>query len=136
MVHRKHTYQQNGEFKKLGEHIIAEFFGCEQLNAFNMLEKILVQAAHKAGATVLTIKIHQFEPEGMTGVAVLQESHISIHTWPEYGYVAVDVFTCGAHVQVEKALDVLRQFFNPKKVSFIKLDRGFERTQYQVILYS
>lgn len=120
--------QTSPTFKKQGEHILAEFYGCINLNDYENLASVLQSAAESANATVLAIKTHQFEPQGMTGVAVLQESHISIHTWPEYGYAAVDVFTCGSHVNIEEALAVLQSFFQPKTVSKATVDRGFDST--------
>jgi len=119
-------------FNKLGNHVIAEFMGCHNklmnLNNIEDLDDVLRQAAQAAGATVLVIKGFAFPPMpwvGMTSVAVLQESHISVHTWPEYGYVAIDIFTCGEHVDIEKALAILQQFFEPEHTSLVKLDRGF-----------
>jgi len=138
---RTRSYKNNNNlvqkyFNKLGNHIIAEFMGCHNnlanLNNIEKLENVLRQAAQAAGATVLAIKGHAFPPMpwvGMTCVAVLQESHISVHTWPQYGYVAIDVFTCGEHVDIEKALAILQQFFEPKDVSLVKLDRGFIHEQ-------
>lgn len=123
--------QSSPTFKKLGEHILAEFHGCTNLNDYENLASVLQQAAERANATVLTIKTHQFQPQGMTGVAVLQESHISIHTWPEYGYAAVDVFTCGSHVNIEEALLVLESFFQPQTISRVKVDRGFHSTWHK-----
>ena len=123
-------------FNKLGNHVIAEFMGCQNklanLNNIEELEDVLRQAAQAAGATVLVIKSFAFPPipwVGMTSVAVLQESHISVHTWPEHGYVAIDVFTCGEHVDIEKALAILQQFFEPNHISLVKLDRGFIHDQ-------
>lgn len=113
-------------FHKLGNHMIVEFFGCTNLNEEMLLKKILRKAAQAANATVLSITTHQFEPAGVTGVAVLQESHISVHTWPEYGYAAIDIFTCGQHVIVEKALEVLDGFFSPTKKQVLKISRGFD----------
>ena len=138
---RTKSYKNNSnlvqqDFNKLGNHVIAEFMGCHNklanLNNIEELEDVLRQAAQAAGATVLTIKSFAFPPMpwvGMTSVAVLQESHISVHTWPEYGYVAIDVFTCGEHVDIEKALAILQQFFEPEHTSLVKLDRGFIHNQ-------
>jgi len=118
------------DFKNLGDHIIAEFTGCMNLNQSEELKTILRDAAEAAGATVLSVTVHQFEPFGMTGVAVLQESHISVHTWPEYGYASLDIYTCGDHVQIENALEVMKKFFEPKKVRVVSLQRGFEEKEY------
>lgn len=106
-------------FSKLGDHVIAEFMGCHNNNLANPssieeLEDVLKKAAQASGATVLAIKSFVFPPMpwvGMTSVAVLQESHISVHTWPQHDYVAIDIFTCGTHVDIEKAFEILKQFF-------------------------
>ncbi len=129
---RTDSGQNDNYFHKLGDHFVAEFMDChnklDNLTTIEELEDVLRRAAQAAGATVLAIKSFAFPPMpwvGMTSVAVLQESHISVHTWPQYGYVAIDIFTCGAHIYIEKALEVLKQFFEPMRISFVKLDRGF-----------
>lgn len=83
--------------KTVGRHLIAEYYGCERalLNDLGFLRQELVQAAELVGATVLGESFHQYEPQGVSGTLVIAESHLSIHTWPQYGYVAVDIFTCG-----------------------------------------
>ena len=83
--------------KTLGRHLIAEFYGCDfdVLNSVDDIRKHMCDAAVKIGATVLGEKFHQFTPQGVSGTVVIAESHLSIHTWPEVGYVAVDIFTCG-----------------------------------------
>jgi len=138
---RTRSYKNNSNlaqqyFNKLGNHVIAEFMGCHNklanLNNIEKLEEVLRQASQAAGATVLAIKSFAFPPMpwvGMTSVAVLQESHISVHTWPQYGYVAIDIFTCGEHVYIEKALAILQEFFEPEHISLVKLDRGFIHDQ-------
>ena len=122
--------QEEESFKHLGDHIIAEFTGCINLNNSEELESVLREAAEAAGATILSVTVHKFEPFGMTGVCVLEESHASVHTWPEYGYVSIDVYTCGVHVHIKKALEVLKQFFKPKKVRAVSIYRGFEEKEY------
>jgi len=119
------TKKKNEAFYKLGEHIIIEFLGSINLDHYAVISDVLRQAASQAGATVLKVEAHKFEPCGMTCLAMLQESHISVHTWPEHGYVAIDIFTCGSHVNIDKALEVLQDFFKPQKVELIRLDRGF-----------
>jgi len=79
----------------VGTHVIAELFDCKKLGDADQIERVLLDAAHRCGATVLHSKFHRFEPQGLTGYILLAESHISIHTWPEYGYAAVDAFTFG-----------------------------------------
>lgn len=112
---------------QVGNHIIAEFLECEQnLNSFEQLQQVLREAAQKANATVIQVAIHQFSPQGMSGIVLLAESHISLHAWPEYGYVAIDVYTCGKHVDTHAVIDVLQDFFKPKKIRQILIDRGYD----------
>ena len=125
---QKNNHNPCSSFLHLGDHVIAEFTGCINLNNIDALEKLLRSAAQACGATVLSVTTHQFEPFGMTGIAVLQESHISIHTWPEYGYASIDIYTCGTHIQIDKALEILEQFFKPKLTNIITLHRGFEKS--------
>lgn len=112
---------------QLGHHIIAEFLFCEQnLDAFDQLEFVLRDAAQQAHATVIEVATHQFWPQGMSGIVLLAESHISLHTWPEYGYAAIDVYTCGKHVNTYAVIQTLQEFFKPKKVRQIGIDRGYD----------
>lgn len=128
---KKKSYKdQEDFFTPLGNHIIAELTGCTNLNNSAMLESVLHEAAVSTGATVLSVTVHEFEPFGMTGVAVLQESHISVHTWPEYGYASLDIYTCGVHIHIEEALKVLKKFFQPKKIQALSVLRGFEKKEY------
>ena len=94
----------------VGKHCILELYGCDsaRLDDEAFLRDTITAAAKRAGATLLNLITHAFEPQGVTGLALLAESHISIHTWPESGYAAVDVFTCGDHTMPERACHVLR----------------------------
>ena len=93
----------------VGKHCILELYQCDaaKLDDEAFLRTAITAAAKRAGATLLNLITHRFEPQGVTGLALLAESHISIHTWPESGYAAVDVFTCGDHTMPEKACQVL-----------------------------
>ena len=93
----------------VGKHCILELYDCQssRLDDEAFLRDTITTAAKRAGATLLNLITHRFEPQGVTGLALLAESHISIHTWPESGYAAVDVFTCGDHTMPEKACQVL-----------------------------
>ena len=95
----------------VGKHCILELYGCEsfRLDDEAFLRDTITTAAKRAGATLLNLITHRFEPQGVTGLALLAESHISIHTWPESGYAAVDVFTCGDHTMPERACQVLAE---------------------------
>ena len=81
----------------VSKHLLLEYHGCDGslLDHVPSIESLMRRAAEAAGATVVAAAFHQFAPQGVSGVVVVEESHLSIHTWPEYGYVAVDVFTCG-----------------------------------------
>lgn len=93
----------------VGKHCILELYDCDasRLDDEAFLRDTITNAAKRAGATLLNLITHRFQPQGVTGLALLAESHISIHTWPESGYAAVDVFTCGDHTMPEKACQVL-----------------------------
>lgn len=93
----------------LGTHFLIEAYRCdaEKLNDPVFLKTVLEQAADKSKATLLNVAIHKFEPQGVTGFALLAQSHISIHTWPETNYAAVDVYTCGDEAMPELACDFI-----------------------------
>ncbi len=93
----------------VGKHCILELYECDsaKLDDEAFLRDTITTAAKRAGATLLNLITHRFEPQGVTGLALLAESHISIHTWPESGYAAVDVFTCGDHTMPETACRIL-----------------------------
>lgn len=108
----------------LGRQLVVEFWGCQgNLDSPELIRKTLEEAVQKAKAFLLDIKIHRFQPQGISGVAVIAESHISIHTWPEYGYAAVDVFTCG-NTDPEAAVEHIRQVLKPQRVKALKIQRG------------
>lgn len=125
----RHNLAVSHSIIHLGNHIIAEFLGCENMEDYEHLEIALCDAAYAANATVIKVMTHKFSPMGMTGIVLLAESHISIHTWPEFGYVAVDIYTCGEHVDVYAAIESLKGFFKPKKVRQIKIERGYDQFQ-------
>ena len=99
-----------------GSHLILDLWEAEGLGDAQRIEKAMRDAVTAAGATLLHIHLHSFTPNGgISGVAVLAESHISVHTWPERGYAAFDVFMCGS-AEPRKAIAVLQQAFAPKRV--------------------
>lgn len=110
----------------LGRHILVEFNGCSPdiLNDVEVIEAAMVDAARKAGATVIQSSFHHFSPFGVSGVVVIQESHLAIHTWPEYGYAAVDLFTCGESVNPWISFDHLKEAFRATGHSSIEMYRG------------
>lgn len=112
----------------LGRHIIADFFKSENLDDLEFIKRALVGAAKAAGATVLGFNFHKFSPQGVTGYVLLAESHISIHTWPEYGYAAADIFTCGK-LNPQAAFDFLKLKLGAGSVQIKDFQRGVEPTE-------
>lgn len=110
----------------LGRHILAEFFGCNPnvLNNVELIKEKMTQAAIECGATVVETCFHMFNPYGVSGVVIISESHLAIHTWPELGYAAVDLFTCGEHCDPKVAYDFLKKAFDSTEGSFSQLKRG------------
>lgn len=107
-----------------GTHLIADFWGASHLDDLALMEKALRDAVEKAKATLLHIHLHHFTPNGgISGVAVLAESHISVHSWPERNYAAFDVFMCGDS-EPAKAIEVLEAAFTPSKVGVENILRG------------
>lgn len=109
----------------VGKHCILELYSCDpaKLDDEAFLRTAITNAAKRAGATLLNLITHRFDPQGVTGLALLAESHISIHTWPEFGYAAVDVFTCGDHTMPERACGVLAQELEASHQKLTSLER-------------
>lgn len=107
-----------------GTHLILDLWGAKNLDNLDIIEKSIHDAIKVAKATLLHINLHHFEPNGgISGVAVLAESHISIHTWPEYGYAALDLFMCG-HAEPHKCLDIFKKAFHPERIMVSEQMRG------------
>jgi S-adenosylmethionine decarboxylase len=107
-----------------GAHLIIDLYDAERLDDIDHVEDTLIRCVEAAGATLLHIHLHPFEPNGgISGVAVLAESHLSIHSWPERGYAALDVFMCG-DAKPERCLDVLQAAFRPRRIEVRELLRG------------
>ena len=109
----------------LGNHILVEFMNCDPkiMNDVAGIERDMVAAAQKAGATVINSTFHHFSPFGVSGVVVIQESHLAIHTWPEYGYAAVDLFTCG-EMDAWISFDHLKECFGSTSYSALEMKLG------------
>ena len=120
--------------KALGRHILAEFFDCDPdiLNNAEQVELYMKRAALECGATIVKSVFHTFNPHGVSGVVVIAESHLAIHTWPEYRYAAVDVFTCGDTVDPWIATRALQEYFRAGSIKTVELNRG-ELEQYKVL---
>jgi len=110
----------------LGRHLLLELKICneEVLNDLDLLKRYLNEAAVQSGATVVGESFYHFSPHGVSGVVNIAESHISIHTWPEFRYAAVDVFTCGDDVDPEKAARLITEKLGAQSHSLIELRRG------------
>jgi S-adenosylmethionine decarboxylase len=106
-----------------GTHLIIDLFGAKRLDDARHIEDTLRRCVTASGATLLHIHLHRFQPNGVSGVAVLAESHISIHTWPEAGYAALDVFMCGK-ANPDACVPILREAFKVKRVAVGELLRG------------
>lgn len=109
----------------LGKHLLVEYHGCDRsvLSSVARIEALMRGAAEAAGATIVTSTFHRFSPQGVSGVVVVEESHLSIHTWPEYGYAAVDVYTCG-DCQPLRAHEVLRAELGAERAEVMSIRRG------------
>jgi S-adenosylmethionine decarboxylase len=110
----------------LGSHLLIELKDCNPATLKNLEEvrDALVSAARDAKATIVDISFHEFSPFGISGMVVIAESHLSIHTWPEYGYAAVDIFTCGEVIKPEIAAAYLIDRFESKSPSIVEMKRG------------
>jgi S-adenosylmethionine decarboxylase len=110
--------------KAIGRHIVLEMWGCQNLDSVDVAERALREMVDALDVTLLDLKVYPFSPVGVTGMAIVSESHLVIHTWPEYGYAAVDVFTCGAPREPKDAIRVLRQHYHPERVQVMEITRG------------
>lgn len=125
-----HFIVRNG-VEYAGTHIIIDLWGATKLNDIELMEQTMREAVDVAGATLLHIHLHHFTPnEGISGVAVLAESHISVHTWPERNFAAFDVFMCG-DAEPEKVIPVLKEAFAPSSVNVAEHLRGSQVLQQE-----
>lgn len=112
--------------QSLGNHLIAELYECNStiLNSPEKVEQALQKAVKISGARMVQSVIHEFSPHGVSGVIVIEESHFSVHTWPEYGYCALDIFTCGTEIDYYAALNYLKNAFQADNMSVSEIKRG------------
>ena len=110
----------------LGIQLVLELKECDRklLNDLSYVKSTMIQAAQAVGATIVGESFHKFHPLGVTGVLAIAESHLCIHTWPEYGYAAVDVFTCGDAFNPHKAAQLLIEGFRAQAPSITEVKRG------------
>ena len=112
--------------KALGRQILAEYYNCDYaiLNSCKLIKKYMESAAHACNATIIESVFHLFNPHGISGVVVIAESHLAIHTWPEYNYAAVDIFTCGDTVDPWKAFEFLKMKLKASNSVTMEMKRG------------
>ncbi len=112
--------------KSLGRHVLTEYYGCDPriLDDEVLLKEIMEEAARRSGATIVKSVFHRFSPYGVSGVVVIAESHLSIHTWPEFGYASVDLYTCGETVDPWVAFEYLKTHLRAKTATTLELKRG------------
>jgi S-adenosylmethionine decarboxylase len=110
----------------LGRHLLLELYDCssEILTNLETVKTTLVEAAKRAEATIVDVVFHEFNPFGISGVVVIAESHLSIHTWPEYRYAAVDIFSCGETLKPAAAAQYLVEQFGASRASCVEVKRG------------
>lgn len=120
---KKDYFITRGGVQYAGVHLILDLYGARRLNDIAFIEETLRKCIKAAGATLLHMHLHPFEPDGVSGVAVLSESHISVHTWPESGYAAFDVFMCGA-AQPNACIEIMRSAFKPDNLVVTEHLRG------------
>jgi S-adenosylmethionine decarboxylase len=122
----------------LGKQILVEFYDCDQskINDVSYIENSVIQATKASNATIISHNFHKFSPYGVSGVVVIAESHVAIHTWPEYNYAAVDIFTCGDTIEPWTIQEKLKEYFDSKNVSSMEMKRGlFKVPKGQKLLF-
>lgn len=112
--------------EQLGRHILVEYYNCDNkvLNNAKLIEGYMIEAAKIAKATVVESVFHTFNPWGVSGAVIIEESHLTIHTWPEYSYAAVDLFTCGTMIDPWAAFEYLEEKLKAEKTDSTEISRG------------
>lgn len=116
----------SANMQALGRQILVEYYDCSEtrLNSVEFIEDALLRAVRASNATVISHNFHKFSPYGVSGVVVIAESHVAIHTWPEYNYAAVDIFTCGETIDPWIIQEHLKFDFESSNVSSMEMKRG------------
>ncbi len=119
------------EDRTLGTQLLIDLYDCERglLDNEKAVEKALVQAARAANATVVETVLHRFSPQGVSGVIVIAESHLAVHTWPEHGYAALDVFTCSGRLNPDRIIEELKRAFSAARCESRLVMRGPDEVQ-------
>lgn len=122
----------------LGRQILVEFYdcNCSVLDNEDLIRELMLEGVRRSGATIISDTFHTFSPHGVSGVVVIAESHVAIHSWPEHGYAAVDIFTCGESIDPWVIQQFLEENFEARNVSSMELKRGLfpERVPHKPVL--
>lgn len=115
----------------LGRQILVEFYDCDsdKINDVEFVESAFLEATRKSKATIISHNFHKFSPHGISGVVVIAESHVTIHSWPEYNYAAVDIFTCGDTIDPWVIQEYLKDALESKNISSMEMKRGMFKVQ-------
>ncbi|MBI1978921.1 MAG: adenosylmethionine decarboxylase [Candidatus Aenigmarchaeota archaeon] len=115
---------------KRGYHICADLYGCSKklLDDIRFVKTTVKEAVKASGLELIGIRLHKFNPHGITGYALLKTSHVALHTWPEFNYAAIDVFSCDGKKKAEKAMKFLLEKFKPKHVKKTSFERKYTLT--------
>ncbi len=116
--------------KTLGRHLLVEFHQCDNrvISDVRKIEEIMVGAAKYAKAHIVDVVFHNFNPNGISGVVVIAESHLAIHTWPEFNFASVDIYPCGSSVNPWMAYKYIHKHFKAKNVTAMEMKRGLMST--------
>lgn len=112
--------------KALGKHLIVELYDCDQklISDVDYIQNVMMECAKIANTTIIDSVFHKFNPYGVSGVIVVAESHLAIHTWPEHRFASVDFFTCGEHSDPWKSFKIIKKKLKAKHFSITKMQRG------------
>ena len=128
MLRRHEINVVKGDFEMdtMGRHVIAELWGCDtdKLNDMKYIERLFVDAALEAGAEVREVAFHKFAPHGVSGVVIISESHLTIHSFPEHGYASIDVYTCGDRIDPNVASNYISNALCATKTEIVEIPRG------------
>lgn len=124
--------------KSLGCQYLAEFYDCcsEVISSKSRIQEAMIEAAKIANATIVADVFHEFNPFGISGVVVIAESHMAIHSWPEYLCASVDIFTCSPAMRPDEAIEFLKRVFGAKRVEIQKVERGLVPAMSSNVVHS
>lgn len=112
--------------KALGRHLIVEMWEATNLNDASTLQLALKDTVAAIDGTLLDVRVVEFPVHGVTGVAIIAESHVAVHTWPEHGYAAVDIFTCNMEADITAGIEAMKRHFFPGRTQVLEVRRGLQ----------